>query len=114
MFSEMVFRFLVGGLIVSLFAALGDIFRPKSFAGLMGAAPSVALATLTLTIHSKGGAYGAVEGRSMIMGAVALCLFSQFVAWAMFRTKASLPTALAGAFVVWFIVAFGLHAAALR
>jgi transposase len=31
---------------VSAFAALGDTLRPKSFAGLFGAAPSIALATL--------------------------------------------------------------------
>ena len=27
-------RFLIGGAFVSVFAVLGDIFRPKSFAGL--------------------------------------------------------------------------------
>jgi hypothetical protein len=46
--SEMtvyVVRFLVGGILVSAFAMLGDILRPKSFAGLFGAAPSVALST---------------------------------------------------------------------
>jgi hypothetical protein len=41
-------RFLAGGVLVSLFAIVGDVLRPKSFAGLIGAAPSVALATLTL------------------------------------------------------------------
>jgi hypothetical protein len=30
-------RFLAGGLIVSAFAILGDVLRPKSFAGLFGA-----------------------------------------------------------------------------
>ena len=38
-------RFFVGGVVVSVFAALAEIFRPKSFAGLFGAAPSIALAT---------------------------------------------------------------------
>jgi len=38
-------RFLAGGIAVSAFAALGDTLRPKSFAGLFGAAPSIALAT---------------------------------------------------------------------
>ncbi len=41
-------RFLVGGIVVSAFAVLGDVLRPKSFAGLFGAAPSLALATLSL------------------------------------------------------------------
>ena len=39
---------LVGGIVVSVFAMLGDMLRPKSFAGLFGAAPSVALATLCI------------------------------------------------------------------
>ena len=43
---QYLFRFLMGGMIVSLFASLGDVLKPKSFAGLFGAAPSVALATL--------------------------------------------------------------------
>jgi hypothetical protein len=41
--SDLVIRFLVGGLVVSLFAMLSDALRPKSFAGLFGAAPSIAL-----------------------------------------------------------------------
>ena len=47
---QLVFRFVVGGAIVTLFAALGDVLKPKSFVGLFGAAPSVAMATLGLTI----------------------------------------------------------------
>jgi hypothetical protein len=42
-------RFLAGGIAVSGFAALGDTLRPKSFAGLFGAASSIALATLPIT-----------------------------------------------------------------
>lgn len=66
---ESIIRFLVGGAVVSVFAILGDLLRPKSFAGLFGAAPSVALATLALTIAKHGGGYAATEGRSMILGA---------------------------------------------
>ena len=47
-------RFLIGAVAVSIFAVLGDLFKPKSFAGLFGAAPSVALATLGLTVASDG------------------------------------------------------------
>ena len=43
--KELLVRFVIGGLAVSSFAVVGDIFKPKSFAGLFGAAPSVALAT---------------------------------------------------------------------
>ena len=41
--TEYIVRFLVGGAVVSAFAMLGDVLRPKCFAGLFGAAPSVAL-----------------------------------------------------------------------
>jgi hypothetical protein len=49
--SEYVIRFLVGGAVVSAFSMLGDVLKPKSFAGLFGAAPSVALATLGIAIY---------------------------------------------------------------
>jgi hypothetical protein len=47
-------RFIAGGPIVSVFAILGDVLRPKSFAGLFSAAPSVALVTLTLALIKQG------------------------------------------------------------
>ena len=56
---EIVFCFVVGGLVVSLFAAFGDLLKPKSFAGLFAAAPSVALATLGLTMLTNGPLYAA-------------------------------------------------------
>lgn len=49
-----VVRFLVGGVVVLAFAMLGEMLRPKSFAGLFGAAPSVALATLGIAVHRHG------------------------------------------------------------
>jgi hypothetical protein len=47
--AEALIRFMIGGIFVSVFAVLGDVLKPKRFAGLFGAAPSVALATLILT-----------------------------------------------------------------
>ena len=62
--NEIFLRFLIGGAVVSAFALLGDLFKPKSFAGLFGAAPSVALATLGLTVSTEGARYVATEARS--------------------------------------------------
>src|SRR5438874_11550872 len=42
--KEILIRFLVGGAVVSAFALVGDLLRPKSFAGLVGAAAAGALA----------------------------------------------------------------------
>jgi hypothetical protein len=65
--TEYLIRFFVGGLAVSAFAVLGDLFRPKSFAGLFGAAPSVALATLAIPFWNQGHAHPAIEriGKSL-------------------------------------------------
>jgi Kef-type K+ transport system membrane component KefB len=68
-------RFMLGGTIVSGFAVLGEMFRPKTFAGLFGAAPSVALTALLLTVLQEGRHSAAVEARSMILGAVALVIY---------------------------------------
>jgi hypothetical protein len=60
---ELLLRFLIGGSAVSLFAIAGGVLRPKSFAGLFGAAPSVALATLALTVWERSAAFAAIETR---------------------------------------------------
>jgi uncharacterized membrane protein (GlpM family) len=75
---ELLFRFLVGGTVVMLFAVLGDVLKPKSFAGIFAAAPSVAVATLALTVLADGKAYAAIEGRSMIAGAIAFFIYAVF------------------------------------
>ncbi|HZT40581.1 MAG TPA: DUF3147 family protein [Chthonomonadaceae bacterium] len=108
--SEYIIRFFIGGLVVSIFAVLGDLFKPKSFAGLFGAAPSVALATLGLTVLKKGGPYAAIEGRSMLIGAVALFVYSMLVSWLLLRCKWHSLLAAVTALIPWFVVALGLWA----
>ena len=94
---DLIIRFFVGGLVVSLFATLADGLKPKSFAGLFGAAPSVALATLTLAIFDKGNLYAAVEARSMIVGAIAFALYAWMCSWLMLKhKKGAMPVTLAG------------------
>ena len=82
---QIVIRFLVGGLVVSAFAMTGDLLKPKSFAGLFGAAPSVALATLGLTVATEGTSYAAIEARSMMAGAIALLAYASLVSWVLMR-----------------------------
>lgn len=114
MLKDIVIRFLLGGAIVSIFAVLGDLFRPKSFAGLFGAAPSVALATLGLTIAKEGGFYASIEGRSMMVGAVALGLYSQLVSWVMMRFKLHALAVTTFSIIPWTVVSFGLWYLLLR
>ena len=107
--SETFIRFIIGGLFVSAFAVLGDVLKPKSFAGLFGAAPSVALATLTLTIHSRGHDFAAVEARSMIFGAIAFFLYACAVCRIIVRYKLPASIAASAAILIWLAVAFGLE-----
>jgi hypothetical protein len=104
--GEYLLRFLIGGAAVSAFAVLGDVFRPKSFAGLFGAAPTIALATLSLAFATKGGAYAAMEARSMVIGAVALWLYSMTACQLVQRGRFSALAATSLALLVWFAVAF--------
>jgi hypothetical protein len=77
----------VGGAAVSAFAMLGDILRPMSFAGLFGAAPSVALATLGIAIYQHGADYAALQSQAMIAGATALAAYSVVVCHLLVRTR---------------------------
>jgi hypothetical protein len=111
---QFVFRFLAGGVLVSLFAALGDVLKPRSFAGLFGAAPSVALATLGLTITHEGKLIATHEARSMIGGAVALCVYAALCSRLMMRHNLSALSATVSALIVWLACALGAWALILR
>jgi hypothetical protein len=89
---EMVVRFFVGGLVVSLFAMFSDALRPKSFAGLFGAAPSIALATLGMTM----------------LGAPAFLAYAWSVSWVLRRYKVSTLSASLALLPLWFVVSFCL------
>ena len=108
--SEILVRFIVGGLVVSIFAVLGEVLRPKSFAGLFGAAPSIALATLGLTVHQHGNQYAAVEARSMLLGAAAFFIYAAGSAWILRRFRASTLAATLGLLPLWFAMSGALCA----
>jgi hypothetical protein len=114
MLGELIVRFIVGGLVVSAFAVLGDLWRPKTFAGIFGAAPSVAMATLGLTFASKGASYVALEGRSMVAGAVALGLYGAVTAYILLTGKSRALMGAGLSLVQWLAVALGLWVVFLR
>lgn len=106
--SEYIVRFLIGGAVVSVFAMLGDVLRPKSFAGLFGAAPSVALATLGIAIYQHGTGYAALQTQSMAAGAIALAAYSMLVCHLLVRARMSAAAVTILSAVAWLAVAFGL------
>ena len=114
MLKLILIRFLVGGFFVSGFSMLGTIFKPKSFAALFGAAPSVALATLVLTIKTNGASYTTLEARSMLAGSLAFFLYAWCAMILLHREKPETKLATASLLVIWLIVALSLWWAFLR
>ena len=106
---QILFRFIIGGLVVSLFAAFADALKPKSFAGLFAAAPSVAMGTLGLTILSEGKLFAATEARSMIFGAAAFFVYACAVCRLIMRYKLPASIVASASIVIWLAVAFALE-----
>jgi|ERR1041385_4519633 len=112
--KEIILRFFLGGVVVSAFAVLGDLFKPKSFAGLFGAAPSVALATLGLTVVTEGASLAALEARSMMAAAIAFFVYASGVSWVMMHYKAHALWVTICLIPVWLSTALGLWSIWLR
>jgi len=106
--SEIFFRFLIGGAIITGFAVLGDLFKPKSFAGVFAAAPSLALVTIALTIPKEGVAYIGVEARSMLAGAVGFAVYASASSYVLMRWRVSAPIVAFGFLLIWFAVSCSL------
>ena len=106
--TDLLLRFLIGGAMISSFALLGDVLRPKSFAGLFGAAPSIALASVGLTVAQHGRVYAAVEARSMTLGALAFFFYAAAVSGVLIRYKPSATKATFALLPLWFGISLGL------
>jgi hypothetical protein len=105
-------RALVGGMFVTAFAVLGEVLVPKRFAGIMSAAPSVALANLAIIVATRGHHYALHETEGMIVGAcafVAAALAGRRLVARLGSFKGSLWLC-----VVWLAVALAGYAAVLR
>jgi hypothetical protein len=100
--------------VVLAFAFIGEVLQPKSFSGIFGSAPSVALATLGLTFVMHGGSYAALEGRSMVVGAVALLMYSLLSGWVLLGRRIPSMVATGTTLLVWFVIALGVWAVGLR
>jgi Protein of unknown function (DUF3147) len=103
-------RFIAGGIAVSAFAALGDAIRPRTFAGVFGAAPSIALATILIALSAQGAHFVAIEARSMVLGALAMAVYSWATRLLIRKFQMSSLAETMTALVVWSAAAFGATA----
>ncbi len=96
-------RALVGGALVVVFALVGEVVKPKRFAGVFGAAPSVALANLAIIAAAEGTPKALHETRGMIAGGVAMVAACAVAIWSVRRLGALRGTAVMCA--AWLVVA---------
>lgn len=106
--NELAVRFAIGGLVVSSFAVLGGMLKPKSFAGLFSAAPSVALASLGLAVAQHGKAYASAEAKSMILGALAFFVYAWVVSRILFRARLPVLPVTTVSLALWLVSALSL------
>jgi uncharacterized membrane protein (GlpM family) len=112
--KDILFRIIVGGSVVCIFALIGELLKPKSFAGLFGAAPSVSLATLTLTVMKEGKAYASIEARSMILGSIAFIIYAALISRWMMHRRMQVLSATTSGLGLWLVCALGLWYVVLR
>src|SRR5438552_1677578 len=94
-----------GGVFVVLFALVGEVLVPRRFSGVFAAAPSVALANLTVIGFTKGTHVIAIEGTGMVVGAAALVIACVAGGWFVARWKALRGSiAMCG---TWLVLALG-------
>jgi Protein of unknown function (DUF3147) len=98
---------IIGGLAVVAFSLIGESARPKRFAGLFAAAPSVAIASLAITVLQKGPAGTVPYAQGMLIasaGMLAYCLASLVLIERVHALVGSLLS-----WIAWFAVAGGLY-----
>ncbi len=91
---------------VVAFALIGHLLRPKWFAGLFGAAPSIAVASLAVTVLDKGHHDAALAAYGMLFGAAGFVAFSASVL-PLLTTRVHAVVASSLSCLVWVIVAVG-------
>ncbi|MGH2480305.1 MAG: DUF3147 family protein [Ktedonobacteraceae bacterium] len=106
MILEYLARFLVGGVLVCVFAFISEICMPKQFAGIFSAAPSVLLAGLIITLLAKGAPTAALTAQGAIAGAVGMIVFCLVAHRTITRYRALPGSSLA--LVSWFFVSFAV------
>lgn len=90
---------------VCAFSLIGEAVRPRRFAGLFGAAPSVALATLALTVNHSGTLVAATEARSMVLTGLGFVLYAYVVQRALAGGRWPASVVSLAALAVWGIAA---------
>ena len=100
-------RGLAGGMLVVAFALIAEVVDPKAFAGLFAAAPSVAIASLAITVISESATDARQSAIGMVVGGIGMAACCVAAVGAIPRLKALWGSVVASA--GWAVVALGLY-----
>lgn len=105
-FGALAVRFVLGGFVVAAFAALAEVFKPKTFSGTFAGAPTVAAVSLAFAFHGQGSVQVGRLARAMMCGGVALLSYGCLCVWTTQRRR--LPVWLGALlnWAAWFAIAF--------
>lgn len=98
-------RFALGAVAVSLFSALAELFKPKTFSGILGAAPAVALVSLGLTFEQRGAEVVRDHALGMICGGIGFLAYACACVFTTAKTRLPVWGGAAICWTVWFLVA---------
>jgi hypothetical protein len=79
---------IAGGVGVVVFALIAETLKPKDFAGIFSAGPSIALASLVVTVIMVGSAAAARSADGMVAGGLGMLVFCAFAVQAVRRKGA--------------------------
>ena|SRR5437660_1628962 len=100
-------RGVAGGVLVVVFAVVGEVVKPKAFAGLFSAAPSVALASLAVTLAVEDVGRARLDVIGMVVGGIGMAGCCVMATVAIPKVGAVWGSLMAWA--AWTLVAVGLY-----
>ena len=99
-------RAVLAGALVVVFSLIGELTRPKAFSGLFAAAPSVATASLAVTLGFDTVARARSETVGMVLGGLGMAVCCLVASAAIPRLRAVIGSL--AAWLAWGLVALGL------
>lgn len=100
-------RGLAGGTLVVCFALISEALKPKAFAGIFAAAPSVAIASLAITVLTDGPTKARHASMGMVAGGVGMAVCCIVAVATIPKLKALNGSLLSTG--AWLVMALGLY-----
>ncbi len=101
---ELIGESMLGGILVVVFSIIGEIIKPRTFSGLFGSAPSIALGGLIISAVTQNISFLKQQLIGMIFGSFGMIVYCITAYLLLKRIKALKASSLA--LITWFIVTY--------